>query len=142
VRTLGPEIHKFRGEVGVFGGSAGEKIEGNRSGDFDVLGEGGSGVHQNVIAFFNGTLVARSTTTESDCARSLVGETEIKNSATANANGKEDGYRSFLGIMAPCARRKLRNSRRQLARIAIGMRSRIQCLTPAPDQTFGFEEEN
>src|SRR5258707_6379326 len=37
--SVGPEIHKLRGEIGVFRGSAGEEIERDGSGDFGVLSE-------------------------------------------------------------------------------------------------------
>src|SRR5467141_162724 len=89
---------------------------------------------------FAGT--SRSTMTESDCAWISMGRTEIDKNAAANANDIENGNLRLLDILPPCAHRKLRNSRRQPRTIAIAGRTQIQCLAPAPDQTFKQEKEN
>src|SRR6266403_1147466 len=89
---------------------------------------------------FAGT--SRSTMTESDCARISMGRTESDKNAAANANDIENGNLRLLDILPPCAHRKLRNSRRQPRTIAIAGRTQIQCLAPAPDQTFKQEKEN
>src|SRR5882757_7468726 len=89
---------------------------------------------------FAGT--SRSTMTESDCAWISTGRTESDKNAAANANDIENGNLRLLDILPPCAHRKLRNSRRQPRTIAIAGRTQIQCLAPAPDQTFKQEKEN
>src|SRR5258707_3507439 len=87
---------------------------------------------------FAGT--SRSTMTESDCARISTGRTESDKNAAANANDIENGNLRLLDILPPCAHRKLLNSRRQPRTIAIAGRTQIQCLAPAPDQTFKQEK--
>ena len=58
-RTIRCDVEQFRGEVGVHSRGCGEEFEADRSGYFEVVIKGRSRVDQDVIAFFNRALVAR-----------------------------------------------------------------------------------
>src|SRR5258708_6559388 len=85
---------------------------------------------------------SRSTMTASDSAWISTGMTQTDQIAATNANDIERGNLPLLDTLPPCAHPKPRNSRRQPRTIAIAGRTQIQCLAPAPDQTFKQEKEN
>jgi hypothetical protein len=58
-RTIWCNVEEFSGEVGVHRRGCGEQFEADWSGDFDVMIERRGRIDQDVISFFNQTLVAR-----------------------------------------------------------------------------------
>ncbi len=57
--AVGPDIDEFRGEIGVGCGRFGEEFDADWAGDFGVLRERRRRINQNVVAGFDGALIAR-----------------------------------------------------------------------------------